>query len=134
MGLSKQLFMQIREIEQQVNDGEFDEISGYIYLDEIEREVKRAKDNIKSLAIDKAELNSAKKFEHHGYIVEVCNRSTYDYKHIKSWVDKKKELSEIEKKAKISLEQNMNIDMETGEVYEPAHKQTTTFLKIIKSE
>lgn len=127
---SKEIFEEMREIEMQAIEGDVNELSAFLYFKEVEDAAKEAKERIKGLAIQEAEKLSDK--IHSGYYVEVSSKSTYDYKHIPDWDKKKKELKAIEEQSKAVERSGATINEETGEVYIPAKKNVSTFLKIKK--
>jgi len=134
MGATKKLFEEIRQIQIDAEEGIMDSLHAYIELDKLEKTVKDSKDKLKELAFKKAEQYGEKSFEDFGAKVELSGKTTWDFKHIPAWNDKKKELSDIEESAKMAaINATKNIESannSTGEVIVPATSKYSQFLKI----
>lgn len=134
MSAIKNLFMEIRQLEQQAIDGEINELDAYIEIDDLEKECKRAKDAVKDAAISQAENYGQKIFEHAGRKIEVRNKRSWYFDHIPDWNQKKLDLKSIEEKAKVAATSGLNASEETGEVIQPAIHKDSTYLAIIKKK
>jgi hypothetical protein len=127
MGATAKLFQDIREQIQTaadlVNEGEYNPF-------EIGRELSYTKSSIEQA---KEKISDAEKREFVKYnpnelkdlkIQMAGGGMTWDFKHIKSWVDKKAELTEIEESAKLSyynaMKGNLSANKESGEEIEAA--------------
>jgi hypothetical protein len=134
MSASKRLFEEIRQLQIDAEDGNKDPLFIYIELDKIEKVVKDCKDKVKDSAIKKADDYGQKQFEAFESKIELSGKTTWDFKHIPAWNDKKKELTDIEETAKsAALNANKGIEsanIQTGEVVIPAVSKYSTFLKI----
>jgi len=72
-------------------------------LKKIEESVKQIKDEILELALEEREKYPEKELERHGFKISFAQSGKYSYKHIKEWIAKKKELTDIEDAAKGNL-------------------------------
>jgi len=128
---------QIIQIKVSVDDGRKDSIVAQYELNQIEKVLKAAKDEVKELALIEADNYSEKTFEHKGFIIERrAGRKIYDFNNIASYQIKKKELKDIEAKAKAAYDSyskgGIFIDEETGEQIEPPVVKYTSDVLVIK--
>ena len=127
MAFSKKLFEEIRQSIQEaadlVNEGEVNAF-------DVGRELSYTKNCVEQA---KEKIADAEKKEFEKYLPDELKAKkiqlagggmTWDFKHIKAWVDKKAELTEIEEKAKAAfnaaLKNTSSFDNETGEEITPA--------------
>lgn len=75
---------------------------------------------------------------YNGFIFSINTKKTYDFKSIPDWLEAKKKLTEIEEKAKLTLQLQKKgiapVDFETGELLPIPQVKQTTFLKCEKSK
>lgn len=116
-----------KEIELLTNDavlGMRDPLEVYMLLTEAEKLIKKAKEDIKDLAIEEKEKHGEKQIDFKGYHVNVTQGASYSYDHVDVYNKVRSRLKEIEKQSKIALELGENVVIEsTGEVIEPAIKK-----------
>jgi hypothetical protein len=126
----------ISELVLAVKKGESSAIDAYTTLTEIKKEIEAHIAAIKEYAIKEAE-KYPKKFNINGYEYQLSEgRAIYDYKHIEEWVEKNKEIKEIEEKAKAAAIQHakgLNLIDVNGEIIQPCIiKYSEPFLTIKK--
>jgi len=138
MGATKRLFEEIRQIQIDAEEGNMDSLHAYIELDKLEKVIKDSKDKVKESAIKKAEQYGEKTFEDFGAKIEMSGKTTWDFKHIPAWNDKKRELTDIEEIAKLAaMNAAKNIESantSTGEMIIPGASKYSPFLKITSKE
>ena len=75
---------------------------------------------------------------YNGFIFSINTKKTYDFKSIPAWLEAKNKLTEIEEKAKLTLQLQKKgiapVDFETGEILPIPQVKQTTFLKCEKSK
>jgi hypothetical protein len=104
MGFSKRLYEEIEQFEQDALNGEINELQAYIELKQFEELIAEKKKNISKAAMRLVELEKDYKAEQSGYIVAKMQKTTWNFKHIAKWVEKKAELSSIEDTAKMAYQ------------------------------
>jgi hypothetical protein len=113
----------IQTMADMVNEGEYNPF-------EVGRELSYTKNSLEQA---KEKIADAEKREYGKFLPEELKRMkiqmagggmTWDYKHIKAWVDKKAELTDIEEKAKLAyynaMKGNLSVNSESGEEIEAA--------------
>lgn len=107
------------QLVQDVIDGEEDPLKAYGVLKGLEKQIKAALDEIHPDVLEAATVHE-KTFKHSGFRFEYRNGgASYSYKNIADWVEKSKELKEIEAKAKgaySSYQQGLRTTSEDGEI------------------
>ena len=116
----QQTLAYIDSIAEEVEQGRKHALEEWRVLDLMEKGLKEAKKRVKPHALYEASQQDEKTFEHNGCKFERrTGRSNWNYKSMPDWVEKKAELTEIEKegKARYALYQKgkLAIDEETGE-------------------
>jgi hypothetical protein len=125
MGLSKRLFEEIEQFAELAHEGEANEIETYIHLKELGEFVEAKMDYIKESLIRKVS-NENGKLIMLDYEVAVSQKTTWDFKGMKAWVEKKAELSEIETKAKLAAQLNLKIGNNTKEGFDSGIADSNT--------
>ena len=109
-------------ITESVVNGQSDPLEMFAVVKKIEKMFSDAKSKIDEYALSEAEKQSAKSFTKSGINFELRNGGQrFDFKHIKEWVDKYKELKNIEERYKLALKNsvlNVMSVSEDGEVIE----------------
>ena len=127
MKKTKEIFEEIRmQIAANINSVQNEEINPFELgreLSILEKYVKSSREEIS--IFEKNEFNKYSKEELIEMKIKMSGGGySYDYSHIKEWADKKKELSDIEDKAKTAFKQSLNnstfFDNDTGEEIIPA--------------
>lgn len=116
--------MNEQQIFEDVCNGNISPLLGYAQLESAKKNIEGMLSQIKEDAMEEAEKMGIQNgaVERWGYkISRVASRANYDYKGIRSWVDKKMELSNIEELAKLAAKTGkQQVDPDTGELIDPA--------------
>ena len=135
MGLSKDLFMQMRELENKALDGDANELETYIEFQKVKTAAENSMRNIKQYAITEFERHGNKSVSLCGCTVQKSQSGRYSYKHLEQWNEVNGQAKAIEKQAQEAYKQSLKgIDLidENGEVIQPAeYKPNSESLKII---
>lgn len=148
MGLSKKLYEEIEQFEQDALNGEMNELQAYIELKQFEEFISEKKKSVSKAAMRLVELEKDYKTEQFGLIFAKQQKTTWKFDHITKWVEKKSELETIQTQAKLAyqLSQKNNFgpsdfdnpgvqiaDANTGEVIDMAIPEySEPFLKVDK--
>lgn len=123
MGLSKELFMQMRDLENQALDGEFNELEAYIEFVKVKNAAEQGMKNLKQYAITEFEKHGDKTISMSGCSVQKSQSGRYSYKHLDQWNELNGQAKAIEKQAQEAYKQSLKgIDLidENGEIIQPA--------------
>ena len=131
----KDITNQIDSIINGAINGELNEIEVYARLSALEKHIKLRKETILESAINEFETYGENTLSLNGFEISRSQSGRYSFDHIQEWVEKNKELKEIEKTAKqaykMSLDNSTVFNESTGEIATPAHYQSSkTSLKI----
>lgn len=134
MSLSKEIFMQIRELENKALDGEIDELHAYIECSKIKSMAESSMKNLKQYALSEFEKYGEKTVDAYGCQIQKSQSGRYSYNHLSSWVDLNGQIKAIEKQSQEAYKQSeKGIDLidENGEIIPPAeYKSNEESLKI----
>jgi hypothetical protein len=78
MGLNKRIFTDLREFENEVIEGEINPLESWSELLELEKLIKKTKDNIKDTVIIEIEKQD-KEYTRNGKSFLISKKATYDY-------------------------------------------------------
>jgi len=104
MGLSKRLYEEIEQFEQQALNGEINEVGAYFELKQLEDLIKEKKENVSNSAMRLVRLEKDYKLEKDGYIFQIQQKTNWKFDHIKKFVEKKEELKTIMENAKLAYQ------------------------------
>jgi hypothetical protein len=127
---------QISESIQKVIDGNANPLEVYVFLTDLEKYIKKCKDEIQDYAVSEAFKFSEKTFVFNGVRVEKveCKR-VWSFKNIPQWKElseKQKLIEEATKQAYLSKEKGQTICDENGEIIPPAECNfSKSYIKII---
>lgn len=113
--------------------GNLDPLEVYIELNETKKEIETALSMVKEVLNDSIGTYE-KTFQKNGYeITKVSGRQLFDFSTVKRWAEKKNELSEIEKDARLAYQSYQRgadlVNVSTGEVQElPTVKVSSDFI------
>lgn len=118
------------KIADEVALGYKDPIEAYIELNELKKELENAILVVKD-SLNEAVQNYEKTFQKNGYeITKVAGRQIFDFSTVKRWAEKKNELSEIEKDARLAYQSYQRgadlVNVSTGEVQELPNVKTSS--------
>lgn len=123
MGLSKEVFMQIRELENKALDGEINELEAYIECTKVKNSAESAMKNLKQYALSEFEKYGEKTVNEFDCQIQKSQSGRYSYKHIQEWTESSGRSKAIEKQAQEAYKQSLKgielID-ENGEIIQPA--------------
>lgn len=123
MGLSKELFMQMRELENKALDGEFNELEAYIEFVKVKNSAEQSMKNLKQYAITEFEKHGDKTVSIKGCSVQKSQSGRYSYKHLEQWNEFNGQVKAIEKQSQEAYKQSLKgVDLidENGEIIQPA--------------
>jgi hypothetical protein len=121
----------IVEILLKAENGNISNLDAFLELNELSKIIDDAKEQIKKDAYDEVDRIGEKNYEHKGWVINTKSKITWDFKHIKAWVDQKSTLSNIEELAKLAATKRVDMcDTETSEAIEPAIAKYSYFLDI----
>ena len=125
----------IEHLKRQVLDGDISPLKFYSMLQDLEKAIKEAKEEILDSAITEFERYGTSKIKEYGFEISLTKSDRYDYSGSSVWTSKKESLSEIEEKMKHAAKAGGTvIDESTGEVIEPAiylaNKESLKFTKL----
>ena len=116
-----ELLQKIADIVEQVEEGNSSALESYILIQDLEKEMKRAKDQIKDLAIEEAEKEGAKTFERSGRVVTISDgRRSWKYPNTHQVSELQKQLKATQEMAKQAKITGKPVFDENGEQIEPA--------------
>lgn len=115
MGLSKQLYEEITQLQNCVEEEQIEALEAYIMIRDYQKWIEHKKEQIAQLAFPTLQKQPDLKMLYHGFIVQLSQKATYEFKHIKRWVDKKKELTDIEFDLKANIKKNESFDSQISE-------------------
>ena len=140
MGKTKLLFDDFRyEVSNRIHEieegNENTALEVYHICNQMEKFAKEVKSEVKEIAM--REIQDG--YEINGFSSTVKNGSTrYDFKSVQKWVDKQKELKEIEEQSKqayLSIQKGMQVASEDGEEIDlPTVKHTEDSISITKNK
>lgn len=123
MGLSKELFMQMRELENAALDGEFNELEAYIEFHKVKNAAEQSMKNLKQYAITEFEKHDSKTVDSFGCSIQKSQSGRYSYKHLHQWTELNGQIKAIEKQSQEAYKQSLKgIDLidDNGEIIQPA--------------
>jgi len=127
----EELKSKLIEMANQAVEGEVNEIAVYIELNEISKLVNDLKKQVLPCALHQADREDKKTFDHGNFTVTKSSKTTWSFKHLKDWNEKKEDIKAFEERAKTAHGmREAIICQETGEVVEPAHKSVSETLMI----
>ena len=148
MGLSKRLYEEIEQFEQDALNGEMNELQAYIELKQFEEFIAEKKKSVSKAAIRIVDLEKDSKTEQFGFIFAKQQKTTWKFDHIAKWDEKKNELTNILDQAKLAYQLSQKnsfspsdfenpgtqiADANTGEVIDMAIPEfSEPFLKVDK--
>lgn len=104
-----------------VLEGEINPLEASIALKQMEAIIADVKAQIKDAAVEESSKWTVEPFRNNAGKIEMRNGATrYSFKHIEKWVEKKKELAEIEALAKTAARSNSTFYDDQGEEVEKA--------------
>lgn len=133
MGKSKELFMEIRAIEDAALAGEMNELEAYLVLNRVKVATDQAMKSIKQYAFDEFEKHDQKTVSLNGCSIQKSQSGRYSYRHIQEWNELNDKVKVIEKKSQEAYKMALKgVDLiEEGVIVEPAeYKENEPSLRI----
>ena len=117
-----------------VLDGDINPLEFLTQLNELEKAIKDAKEEILNDAILEFDRHGAKSIIEYGFEISATQSGRYDYTNNSDWNMYKNKMKDIESKMQAAYKNNASIlDDNTGEVYEAAlYKANKPSLKLKK--
>ncbi len=99
---SLNLIKEIDSFIQRVNEGYEDELKAYVIISDLEKAIKNAKESILDKALAERKKYPEKTVELFGKKISISQSGRYDYSNYQVWIDRNKEIKEIEEAMKNS--------------------------------